>query len=192
MTPQTLQAKRIERSIPSLLRARRKELGLTLQVLADKAGLSAAFVSQAERGKAVPSSVSLLNLAAALGTDINYFLTPPTTPNLVRRAADPVRIEIDSPVTYYRLDGDVSNRQMNALLLEIPPGCELPKVHRESGEDFLYVLSGEISLTVGDETMRIGQGDSLHINSQLDHACANDTDQAARMIWVGTPSIFDT
>ena len=111
---------------------------------------------------------------------------------VVRRAADPVRIEIDSPVNYYRLDGDVSNRQMNALLLEIPPGCELPKVHRESGEDFLYVLSGEISLTVGDETMSIGQGDSLHINSQLDHSCVNNTDQAARMIWVGTPSIFET
>ena len=58
----------IKRSIASLLKARRHERGLTLQELADRAELSAAFLSQAERGKATPSIVSLINIAKALET----------------------------------------------------------------------------------------------------------------------------
>ena len=53
----------IKRSLGGLLKARRLEQKLTLQELADKADLSAAFLSQAERGKATPSIVSLINIA---------------------------------------------------------------------------------------------------------------------------------
>ena len=184
-------AKHIEKSIPSLLKARRKELRMTLQELADAAGLSPAFVSQAERGKAVPSIVSLLQLSGALDIDINYFLTPPKTNSLVRRASEPITVEIDSPVTYHRLDGDVRNRLMNALLIIIPPDCELPKVHREEGEDFFYVLEGEIRVDVGDEAFDLKQGDCVHINSQIEHDTINMSDKAVRILWVGTPRIFE-
>lgn len=191
MVPHAAKAKHIEKSIPALLRAKRKEMNMTLQELADKAGLSPAFVSQAERGKAVPSIVSLIQLAGALDTDINYFLTPPKTKSLVRRAEDPITIEIDSPVTYYRLDGDVRNKLMNALIMEIPPKCELPKVHREEGEDFFYVMSGEVRVDVGDETYDLKEGDCIHINSQIDHDTINMSSKTARVLWVGTPVIFE-
>ncbi len=164
---------------------------MTLQELADAAGLSPAFVSQAERGKAVPSIVSLLQLSGALDIDINYFLTPPKTNSLVRRASEPITVEIDSPVTYHRLDGDVRNRLMNALLIIIPPDCELPKVHREEGEDFFYVLEGEIRVDVGDEAFDLKQGDCVHINSQIEHDTINMSDKAVRILWVGTPRIFE-
>ncbi len=183
-------AKSIGKSIPALLLARRKELGLTLKALADKAELSPAFVSQAERGKAVPSIVSLMQLAAALETDINYFLAPPKIESLVRRADDPVRVNIDSPVTYYRLDGDVRNPQLTALLMTIPPHCELPKVHRQEGDDFFYVLKGSKRIVVGDEVFDLNEGDSIHINSQIDHNAINLSDRECQVLWVGTPAIF--
>lgn len=190
MVPHAAKAKHIEKSIPVLLRSRRKEMGMTLQELADKSGLSPAFVSQAERGKAVPSIVSLIQLAGALDTDINYFLTPPKTTSLVKRADAPITIEIDSPITYYRLDGDVRNKLMNALMMDIPPNCVLPKVHREEGEDFFYVLEGEVRVDVGDEAFDLKEGDCVHINSQIDHDTLNMSDKPAKVLWVGTPVIF--
>ncbi|MEO0974520.1 MAG: XRE family transcriptional regulator [Pseudomonadota bacterium] len=180
----------IKSSIGSLLKARRQALGLTLQELASRSELSAAFISQAERGKATPSIVSLINIAAALETDINYFITPPSPTSLVRRADNPQYIDIDSPVRYTRLDTSIRNQQMNALIMEIPPGTRLPVVHRPEGEDFFYVLDGEVEQRIGDEVFTLRQGDSAHHNTQIDHDVYNASDATARLIWVGTPVLF--
>ncbi len=180
----------VKRSIGSLLKARRLAKGLTLQELAERSELSAAFLSQAERGKATPSIVSLINIANALDTDIHYFITPPSPTSLVRRADDPQYVAIDSPVVYKRLDTEIRNQQMNALLMEIPPGVQLPVVHRAEGEDFFYVLDGEVEQTIGDEAFTLRQGDSAHHNTQVDHSVINKSDKVAKLLWVGTPLLF--
>lgn len=180
----------IKRSIGSLLKARRLELGLTLQELAARSELSAAFLSQAERGKATPSIVSLINMAKALETDIHYFITPPVPTSLVRRADDPQYIDLDSPVVYKRLDAEIRNQRMNALIMEIPPATELPVVHREEGEDFFYVLEGEVEQRIGDKVFTLREGDSAHHNTQIDHDVTNKSKKTAKLLWVGTPVLF--
>jgi len=182
----------IERSIGGLLKARRRELGLTLQELAARSELSAAFLSQAERGKATPSIVSLINIAKALETDIHYFITPPAPTSLVRRADDPQYVNIDSPVVYKRLDAEIRNQRMSALVMEIPPGTRLPAVHRDEGEDFFYVLEGEVEQRIGDKVFTLGKGDSAHHNTQIDHDVVNNSDEVAKLLWVGTPVLFPT
>ena len=179
-----------KRSIGGLLKAKRLEKSFTLQELAERSGLSAAFLSQAERGKATPSIVSLINIAGALDTDINYFLTPPEPMSLVRRANDPRYVKIDSPVVYKRLDAQIRNQNMNALLMEIPPGTALPVVHREEGEDFFYVVEGEVEYGIGKEVFKLGVGDSAHHNTQIDHKVINKSDCVAKLLWVGTPVLF--
>ena len=180
----------IERSIGGLLKARRRELGLTLQELAARSELSAAFLSQAERGKATPSIVSLINIAKALETDIHYFITPPAPTSLVRRADDPQYVNIDSPVVYKRLDAEIRNQRMSALVMEIPPGTRLPAVHRDEGEDFFYVLEGEVEQRIGDKVFTLGKGDSAHHNTQINHDVVNNSDEVAKLLWVGTPVLF--
>ena len=190
MKKQSKKSSPVGRSIGSLLKARRLELKLTLQETADRAELSAAFLSQAERGKATPSIVSLINIAKALETDIHYFITPPAPTSMVRRADKPEYIEIDSPVIYRRLDAEIRNQQMNALLMEIPPATALPVVHREQGEDFFYVLEGEVEQSIGGKVFTLRQGDSAHHNTQVDHAVVNESNSVAKLLWVGTPVLF--
>lgn len=184
------QSNSVKRSIGSLLKGRRLEMGLTLQELAERSELSAAFLSQAERGKATPSIVSLINIAAALETDIHYFVTPPAPTSLVRRADDPQYIDIDSPVVYKRLDTQIRNQKMNALLMEMPPEVALPVVHRAEGEDFFYVIEGEIEQTIGGKSFTLRAGDSTHHNTQVDHSVVNKSGKIAKLLWVGTPLIF--
>jgi transcriptional regulator with XRE-family HTH domain len=180
----------VRRSIGSLVKAKRLELKLTLQDIADRSELSAAFISQTERGKTTPSIVSLINIARALETDIHYFISPPAPTSLVRRASEPVYIEIDSPVIYKRLDAEIRNQRMNALIMEVPPETDLQAVHRDEGEDFFYVLEGEVEQTIGDKTFTLKKGDSAHHNTQVDHAVVNKSGKIAKILWVGTPVLF--
>ena len=181
----------IEKSLAALIQERRKQLRITLQELSNRAGLSTAFLSQAERGKTTPSLMSILKLAEALEVDIDYFITPPEPDSLVRRASDPVRIEVDSPVSYYRLDGAVKNKKLTVVLVDIPPHCMTPPARRDGGEEFFYVISGELHGEVGGEEYHLSAGDSIHLDSHIGRAGGNISDAPCRVLWVCTPPIFD-
>ena len=180
----------IEKHIPELLLSKRKKSGLTLQELADISGLSPAFVSQAERGKTVPSIISLLSLAEALDTDISYFLPTSKPKSTIRRTTEPFRLEINSPVIYHRLDGELRDQRIGVLHFEIPPGYHLPKAHRNRGETFYYVLGGEISVEIGDENHYLHEGDSIHFDATIDHNVANMGTNSSMVLGVHSPILF--
>jgi len=175
--------------IASAVRARRRRLGLTLQELADKSGLSAPFLSQVERSQTTPSITSLIAIAQALQTDIHYFINPPPSSQVVRRAKTPEIINTGSPVRYVRLSGGHPERQMEALLMSIPAGTKAPATARE-GEGFYYVLEGELKMTMGSETFILGPGDTAHFDQRHSFEMSNVGKRVLRMLWVGTPVIF--
>ena len=172
-----------------IIRARRQELGLTLQDLADKTKLSPAFISQVERNKAAASMVSLMNLARALDVRVTMFMEIPTGEAPVRRKNSPQRIEVDSPVEYIQLSAGMKFQHMDAILMVIPPGHVFPVDQRE-GEDFLYVLKGELYSELGDIKLTLREGDSMHFNSRTPHTASNLTEDDVHLLYVGTPSMF--
>ncbi len=70
-------------SIGQRIRLARRAAALSLRGLAEKAGLSAQAISKYERDLDVPSSGSLLRLAAALGVKVEFFLRPPSAVTVV-------------------------------------------------------------------------------------------------------------
>ncbi len=175
--------------IGAMLKRRRKELGLTLKELSDRSGVSAPFISQAERSLTVPSMVSLMKLSKALNVELKYFMEVPHDDSIVHRADGLPVIDLGSPVTYLSMSSDLDNQQMDALLMKIPPGHTFP-IDRRDGEDFLYVLEGEIISIVGDVEATLKKGDAMHFDSRLPHTARNETDQEVVLLYVGTPSIF--
>jgi transcriptional regulator with XRE-family HTH domain len=137
------QAKSSKIAIGGKIKSRRKELRLTLAGLAEASGLSAPFLSQAERNQTVPSLVSLAALAKALQVEVGYFMEVPKDDNIVRRADEPELIDLDSPVVYHQLSSSLPGQMMDAIMMTIPPGHRFPIDQRE-GEDFLFVVDGEI------------------------------------------------
>lgn len=173
------------------IKARRTELGMTLQELARRSSLSAPFISQAERDLTIPSLVSLLALAKALDVDLVYFMRLPEVAKIVHRASKPSRIEIDSPVIYHDLASQLPNRQFDVILMHIPPGHAFP-VDQRNGEDVLYLVSGELHASAGETKTVLKAGDSMHFDSRLPHTAHNASDQEAVLLYVGTPSVFST
>jgi transcriptional regulator with XRE-family HTH domain len=174
--------------IASALRARRKRMGLTLQELANKSGLSAPFLSQVERDHTTPSITSLVAIAQALEVDIHYFISPPPPSQVVRRASEPELLNMGNAIRYERLTGKHGERQMEALLMTIPPRASTPATTR-GGEGFYYVLDGKLSVTLGHETFILGNGDSVHFDQRHPYKMANVSKKMLRILWVGTPAI---
>lgn len=172
-----------------MVKLRRKELGMTLRELAEKSGLSSPFLSQVERSQAVPSMVSLTKLADAMGVDLKYFMEIPHDDSIVHRGDDLPVIEMDSPVTYYNMSSALTNRKLDGILMSIPAGHVFP-IDRREGEDFLYVLKGELNAVVGDVRTSLRAGDAMHFDSRVPHTARNDSDQEVLLLYVGTPSVF--
>lgn len=175
--------------IGTMMRLRRKELGMTLKGLAEKSGLSSPFLSQAERNLTVPSMVSLIKLADALDVDLKYFMEVPHNDSIIHRGDDLRSIDMKSPVKYFNMSSELVNQQMDAIVMSIPPGHIFPTDRRE-GEDFLYVLKGELYAEVGDVKATLKTGDGMHFDSQVPHTARNDSDAEVLLLYVGTPSFF--
>ena len=171
------------------IKQRRKALGLTLQELATRSGLSAPFISQAERDLTTPSLWSLLNLAKGLEVDVSYFMELPHTGNIVFRGHEPARIDIGSVVEYIDLASDFTGRKLDAVVLRIPPGFAFPLDSR-NGEVFRYVLEGEIFATAGDIKTTLKKGDGMHFDGRMPHMVRNDSKRDALLLYVGTPAVL--
>jgi transcriptional regulator with XRE-family HTH domain len=163
---------------------------MTLQVLARQSGLSPSFLSQAERGKAIPSIVSLQHLAKALDVDMSYFFEAPKGTQIMRRGNAPEYINVGLPVSYIRLSSGLPDERMDALILVIPPKLVFPRDRRE-GEALYYVLEGRLHLELGDEPYELGPGDSVHFNTHMSYLMRALGSKPARVLWVGTPPLFD-
>ncbi|HEY0232602.1 MAG TPA: XRE family transcriptional regulator [Dokdonella sp.] len=171
------------------IKHRRTQLGLTLSELGARSGLSAPFLSQAERNQTVPSIMSLMALARALEVDLQYFLEIPTERSIVCRARERPQIRINSPVKFFDLSSNLIHRMMDAILMEIPPGHAFPTDQRD-GEEFVIVLKGRIKVVTGDIQTTLKPGDSMHFNSQLPHSSRNESKSTVTLLYVGTPSVM--
>ncbi len=177
-------------SIAFALRARRRKLGLTLRELAEQSGLSAPFISQAERGLTTPSIISLMHLARALKVELGYFIDVPKGGRTVRRANDPEIINLSSSVKHVLLSGDLDDPKMEALIIQLEPDVVSPTVRRE-GEGLFYMLEGTVKFEIEDDTYVLSAGDSAHFDQRLRYKMFNEGKKTARVLWVGTPPLFD-
>ncbi|ACR32548.1 helix-turn-helix domain-containing protein [Burkholderia glumae] len=178
-------------AIGARMRALRQRLKLTLDEVAAAAGISKPFLSQVERGRATPSLASLAGIARALGVTMQYFVEAPSEAKAVRRA-DTLQFFsfADSANSFARMTNPGSSRQLDAVLVRLParePGSPMPS---DAGEQFLYVVRGEIALTLNGRTLTLKPGDTAHYEAALAQAWRNAADEEAWVVWVGTPRLF--
>ena len=55
------------------------------------------------------------------------------------------------------------------FLLTIQPGDPQGEFHHQ-GQEFIYMLSGQMEFTIGDQRLRLGRGDSLYFDSSIVHS----------------------
>lgn len=172
------------------MRKRRKELGLTLEAVALKSGVTTGFVSQVERNITSPSLASLTAMTEALDAHISDFFAPPPKPGETSRAE--MREMYSSPgggFEFERLSTSFPGSTLNGLMVHHPPGFEIPEMVHE-GEEFYYVLKGALTLIVDGKRTVLGVGDSFHFDSRRRHSAVNETEDTVTVLVVSTMEIF--
>ncbi|MEM7302003.1 MAG: XRE family transcriptional regulator [Pseudomonadota bacterium] len=172
------------------LRARRKEIGLTMQQVADRAGLSVGFISQIERGIAAPSLSSLVSVSRVLGLHVSDFLAQPVADDpSTRHDKRPVYAVSENSVTYERLSSSFPGSTLRSVIIHEPPGHRAEPIAHE-GEEMLFVLGGGVTVEVGGDLTVLAEGDSIHFPSTKVHSTWNHTGEPATILWVGTMDVF--
>lgn len=173
------------------LRLRRKMRGLTMQTVADRAGLTAGFISQVERNLAAPSLTSLTAIAEALDARVTDFLDPPRNAELTSREdlRELYRLP-GAPFSYERLSTSFPGSQLTAVLLHEPPGRRSEPI-RHRGEELYFVLDGELTFYLDGTEMVLRKGDSIHFPSSRLHSTWNHSDRETTVIVCTTMNIFE-
>lgn len=178
-------------SLGTKIRALRKRLGQTLEETAQLAQLSKPFLSQVERDLASPSITSLVGIARALGVPVSYFVDAPTEAGCVCRRENLKFFSFsDSADLFARLTNPSGGRQLEAILVRMPPGQLQSEITTHAGEEFLHVLSGQVMLTLENRSFLLSKGDSAHYESTVPHSWNNTAKKETVLVWVGTPRLF--
>jgi quercetin dioxygenase-like cupin family protein len=149
------------------LRAARRLNGLKLDEAAQLTRLSVAYLSRLEHEHRQPSLPALLTLARAYHTTVAELLGEDIAgAEPVVRAAGAEPVEAHG-WTYWRVGSP--RRGMQALRVWVPPGrVDSPgRVH--PGEEWLYVLAGQLRLNLDGATHLLVPGDVAHFDSGLAH-----------------------
>ncbi|MGW7466580.1 helix-turn-helix domain-containing protein [Streptomyces xantholiticus] len=183
----TTPAERAAEGLPDMaprLRELRRLRGLTLEVAAQRAGLSPAHLSRLETGLRQPSLPMLLSLARIYGTTVAELLgeQPPEREPVIRgRHREPVT----AGAWDYHQAGS-PGRAMQALRVFVPHGVQGDLVRVHPGEEWLHVVAGRLRLSLGDAVHELAPGDSAHFDSITPHRIAADSPEGVELLFVHT------
>jgi transcriptional regulator with XRE-family HTH domain len=172
-------------SLGKRLKALRRERGFTLDMLAAGSGVSRAMISRIERGEASPTAALLGRLCACLGVSLSGFFAGdgPAPSPLCRRDEQTVWRDPDSGYVRRNVSPRLPDSVLEIVDVTFPPGERVrfdnPWVSRPT-EQIVWVLDGELEMTVGDTVHRLGTGDSLHMRLDRPVAYHNPGDQSVR------------
>jgi DNA-binding transcriptional MerR regulator/quercetin dioxygenase-like cupin family protein len=175
-------------SVGPRLRRLRAKRGVNLAEVAAAAGISIGFLSALERSQMSASVGTLRRLARYYRTNIlEFFDTTELNTRLVRppkrkvlEAGPGVRMELLA----------WGNKVMEPHLFRIKPAAGSGESYAHEGEEFLFVLRGELKIALDGEEYHLKRGDSFYFESATPHHWKNPGRSETWLLWVNTPPTF--
>ncbi len=183
-----------ENKIGEKIRHVRENNGMTVDQLADASHCSVDFIKDLENGAYVPSLTPLLKIARVLGVRLGTFLddAPQTGPFMVKSGKSQNIIHFsgsysnlkESTLDFYSLAYRKQDRHMEPFIIEVSPKTGENKLSSHEGEEFIYVLDGEIKILYGQEQYQLKKGDSIYYDSVIPHELHAANEIKARILAV--------
>jgi len=152
---------------------------LTRAELAERSGLDEMQVKKIEEDKYVPSLAPLMKIARAMGVRLGTFLDGQEQlgPVVVRGGEEKNTVSFISKnsgsrdhLNFFSLAHDKTGRNMEPFIVDIEPaGATNYKLSSHEGEEFIYVLEGEVEINYGKDIYTIKKGDSIYLDSVVLH-----------------------
>jgi len=171
----------------------REKKGLSLKDLADLTGFSTALLSQMENHLVSPSLGTIIKLAKALGVRVGDFLGESQgEPFSIVRKDERKRVSrfaskdgVKYGYSYESLGYDKKDRQMEPFIVTLEPATVKPsKTSVHEGEEFIFVLEGEMEVVLGNHTDVLYPGDSIYYDSTIPHRVQCHQDKITKILAV--------
>ncbi|MGB3845816.1 XRE family transcriptional regulator [Sphingopyxis sp. YF1] len=175
------------------LRQLRRERGMTLEDAGRLTALAASTLSKIENDQMSPTFDVVQKLAVGFDIDITELFASNSGQGATGRRSvtmDGAGRLMETAVYRHRLiAAELKNKKLLPFVTTIKARSleDFKSWSQHSGEEFLYVLEGEICFqTEHYEPAILGVGDSIYINSSMQHACYSTSEQDAVVLWVNT------
>ena len=175
-------------SFGTALRELRQTRGWSLQELASRSGLSKTFLSRLETGDRQASIAAVLTLARIFGVSLaSMFETQVASdPCLIIRANE-VAPQTAGGLTYTPLSNAERFFNLQPILIVVSPKRKGNDHFHHEGEEWLYVLSGRLTLSLAGKTYDLDAGDAAHFDSRRPHRLIARGSQNAEVLLVASP-----
>ena len=180
---------RVVSGIGPRLRELRLHHSLSLQQLAERAGVSAAAIHKIERSGMVPTITTLLKLAEAFDRPVAYFLDDEEEeagPVAHTAAGERPAVFSSRPGVEIRsISGSYAKFFLSATVVTVEPGAGSGQSRATAQrEELVLMLDGCLRFDVDGRVYDLSTGDSLHLRTDRPHRWENAGGKPARAAWV--------
>jgi transcriptional regulator with XRE-family HTH domain len=182
--------------VGSKIRSIRESKGLSLEEVAERSGLSLEQITSIETDQNLPSLGPLIKIARALGVRLGTFmddndaLGPIVTRAKDREADKSISFSNDATdarkhMEYHPLAQHKAGRHMEPFIIDInPENTPNYQLSAHEGEEFIYVMEGQIELEYGKEKYLLDEGDSIYYDSIVKHHLHGAPGKSAKILAV--------
>ncbi len=186
---------KISTHISGRLKQLRSERRLSLDELADKTGFTKSYLSKIENAKNVPPIGSLARISAALGIELSQIFQDDSSDAEADPQAAVVRATQRRSVVrggttfgydYQSLGGRFPTKRMDPFVFTFPTELGEDVFFEHEGQEFVFVLSGQLEFRVGDEEWVLRAGDSIIFDASLPHRGRAVNDDAKALVVISS------
>ncbi len=162
------------------IRSLRKAKGLSIAEVAEQSGIAESTISGIERHMVSPPLGNIVSLAKVFGVAVgDFFGDSGDSPYCIVRSGDRKTVSRFNSsegraggYSYQSLGQQKKNRHMEPFLVTITPSdsAEQAEPNQHIGEEILFVLEGQVEITLLDKTEILNPGDSIYYDSTMPHA----------------------
>lgn len=170
------------------LKLLRKKLGMTLETLAEKTGMTKSYLSKVERGLSTPSIATALKLSKALSVPVEELFAEEGAASegysLVRHDERQPLARDDEGPAYASLARQIGDRALLPFIVHPPRDFSHSTFKEHLGEEFIFVHRGRVEVDFLSERLTLETGDALHFNAQKPHRLRSLGEEQAELLVV--------
>jgi transcriptional regulator with XRE-family HTH domain len=173
------------------IRALRLGNNLTQEELANRLELTKGYISQLENNLTSPSMQTLFSILEVLGTDVHQFFSLEQEQTVVFKKED--FYEKENEQLKHMISWIVPNAlkyEMEPIMINIEPGGQSEIDDPHPGEEFGYVLEGQVVLVLNKKRYVIRKGETFYYLANKEHYLINQSHQHTKILWISTPPMF--
>jgi transcriptional regulator with XRE-family HTH domain len=169
------------------IKRKREQIGLQLNELAKKVGISSSALSQIEKAKAFPTIITLKHIAENLYTTVGDLIGENESEEIpvIRKKEVKLTGTNEFGADIFSLSYQGLNKLMDTFMIRFPEKSNSSNMfEKQSGQIFCYLIKGELEFELDHQTFNLEEGDSVYFNARRNFRFLNSSKYTAELLCV--------